>query len=160
MAETDADAAAAADEVARVVAEAADAAEHEARKVADAAEAAEAEAVADEADLAEIAEMEDMENMEEEPEPANYREFGARSAGGRVPDLASPFSAIDEQITNAIVILNRLPNAIENQVKKELDSVARKAEKSREWVKEHETGLMKRADVSSLNLFLAWGDLR
>jgi len=147
MAEADAAAAAvaatnAADNVARAVADAEDAADRDARAVADAAEAAEAEAVADAADLLETEEVEELE--------ADKSAAGAKGTD-RVPGLASltsPFSAIDEQITDAIIILNRLPNAIEHQAKQELEKVTRKAEQSREWAKEHESELMERADVS------------
>jgi hypothetical protein len=62
----------------------------------------------------------------------------------------SPFNGVDEQITDAIIILNRLPNAIERQARDESRWFARDAQRSQAWVRMHEPELMKRADVSFL----------
>lgn len=125
----------------------ANAAENEARAVAEAAEAADAEAVADAADLAEVGEQ----GAAASAASAEYRGSSARDAGlvgVSERDAASPFSKVDEQITDAIILLNRLPNAIERQASNETNRVTQKAERSRQWTREHETELMRRAEVN------------
>jgi hypothetical protein len=63
-------------------------------------------------------------------------------------NLASPFSKVDEQITDAIILLNRLPNTIERRAREESSRSAQRVERSGRWVREHESELMKRVDVS------------
>jgi hypothetical protein len=76
---------------------------------------------------------------------ADYQRYSARHT-------VSPFNGVDEQITDAIILLNRLPNAIERQARDEYiwsSWSAQKAQRSQAWVRIHEPELMRRADVSS-----------
>ena len=75
---------------------------------------------------------------------------GRQRPGGH--NAISPFSKIDEQITDAIILLNRLPNAIERQARERSNWYARKAQQSQDWVRKHESELMERADVSCKSL--------
>lgn len=107
----------------------------------------EARAVAEAADLAEVGEQ----GAAASAASAEYRGSSARDTGlvgVSERDAASPFSKVDEQITDAIILLNRLPNAIERQASNETNRVTQKAERSRQWTREHEPELMRRAEVN------------
>jgi hypothetical protein len=73
--------------------------------------------------------------------PADHQRSSARN-------FASPFSKVDEQITDAIILLNRLPNTIERHAREESSRSAQRVERSGRWVREHESELMERVDVS------------
>jgi hypothetical protein len=63
----------------------------------------------------------------------------------------SPFTGVDDQIADAIIVLNRLPNAIERQARdgyRWSSWSAQKVRRSQAWVRTHEPELMERADVS------------
>jgi hypothetical protein len=81
----------------------------------------------------------------------------AAPAGSHGPgshNAISPFSEVDEQITNAIILLNRLPNSIERQARDRPDRYAQKPQRSRGWAMEHESEFMERADVGCQSLSL------
>jgi hypothetical protein len=60
----------------------------------------------------------------------------------------SPFTDVDEQITDAIILLNRLPTAIERYARERSTRSAQKMEQSQRWIRGHEPEFMDRVDVS------------
>jgi hypothetical protein len=94
----------------------------------------------------------------EDPEAAGFAAT-ADNHGISARNAISPFGEVDEQIADAIILLNRLPNAIERQARGLSKWYAQKAERSQGWVRKHEPELMKRTDVSSQILSL-YGNLR
>ena len=100
-------------------------------------------AMAGAVDLAEMGEHEEAVFVA----PAGGHKPGARTA-------ISPFSEIDEQITDAIILLNRLPNSIERQARDVSNRYAQKPQRSQGWVRKQEPELMLRADVSCQSLSL------
>ena len=91
------------------------------------------------ADAAAPAEMRDYEAAASAA-PAEHHRSSARN-------LASPFNRVDEQITDAIILLNRLPSTIERHAREESSRSAQRVERSGRWVREHESELMERVDV-------------
>jgi hypothetical protein len=77
--------------------------------------------------------------------PAAYHGSSARK-------VVSPFSDVDEQITDAIILLNRLPNDIERYARERSTRSAQKMEQSQRWIRGHEPELMERVDVSRQTL--------
>jgi hypothetical protein len=93
----------------------------------------------------------DLAKMGEHEEAVFVALTGRHQPGART--AISPFSEIDEQITDAIILLNRLPNSIERQARDVPNRYAQKPQRSQGWVRKQEPELMLRADVSCQSLF-------
>lgn len=72
----------------------------------------------------------------------------ATSSDATIPTSTETGEKLDQRIFQAIARINRLSGAVESQAKTAIALVTQRAEKSQQWVKDHEDDLKKHASVS------------